>query len=66
MCTQYIFVVKESMGGGKWKTVRELTLPDETMPQADAQKLNDMFRDKIFELLKELTYDQRLIVERLT
>ncbi len=33
--------------------------------KADAQKLNDMFRDKIFELLNELTYDQRLIIERL-
>lgn len=33
--------------------------------KADAQKLNDMFRDKIFQLLDELTYDQRLIIERL-
>jgi len=33
--------------------------------KADAQKLNDMMRDKIFTLLEELTFDQRIIIERL-
>lgn len=107
MCTTYSFIVQEPKKGlgditipDKWVSVKELELPNESMPlcgcwlfdldfggegwqkieesyrlsgntdklpqtKTDAQKLNDMFRDRIFELLNGLTYDQRLIIERL-
>jgi len=56
--------------GEGWKKIEESHRASgniESLPKnkVDAQKLNDMFRDRIFELLNDLTYDQRLIVERL-
>ena len=33
--------------------------------KADAVKLNDMFRDRIFEVLDNLTYDQKIIIEKI-